>query len=248
MKVKDIFEYLNVLFPVDTACDFDNVGLLIGDGNADVDNALIALDCTIDTVEKAIEMQCQLIITHHPVIFSPLKNIKAGTVVYELIKNGISVISMHTNLDIGENGVNDCLCRALMLERITSYTANDGFLLKYGFTPCILANDFALKLHSLLGARVKFVDAGKKIEKVLVCSGSGGDFLSDAINGNFDALVTADIKHHHFLIAKDNGISLFDVGHFNTEDVVIEPLKEILQKNIPDVSFSTDHTTHIFYI
>lgn len=248
VKVNDIFKFLNELYPTQTACDFDNPGMLIGDGEAEVTKALISLDCTLDTVEKANAMECQLIITHHPVIFSPLKNITAGTVAYALIRNGISVISMHTNLDTGSGGVNDCLCKALELENITAYTAEDGYLLKYGIIPPISAKDFAQKIKLTLSGTVKYVDGGRKIKKVLVCSGSGGDFLNEAIKGGFDALVTADVKHHLFLTAKDNGISLFDAGHFNTEDVVIEPLQEILQKNLTNVSFVTDHTSYISYV
>ena len=95
MTVNDIFKYLNTLFPTDTACDFDNVGLLIGDGNTEVTKALIALDCTDYAVKTAIENGCQLIITHHPIVFAPLKNILADSIQYNLIKYGISVISIH---------------------------------------------------------------------------------------------------------------------------------------------------------
>ncbi len=247
MTVKSIFDYLNSLYPVDTACDFDNPGLLVGDGEMAVKTALISLDCTLSTVEKAMSENCKLIITHHPIIFSPLKKVTAGSVVYELVKNGISVISMHTNLDIGEGGVNDCLCYELGLSNITPYTAEDGFLLKSGVISPTTADDFAEKIKAKLGGRVKYVDGEKKISKVLVCSGSGGDFINEAINGNFDALVTADTKHHQFLVTKDNGISLFDAGHFETEDVCIEPLREKLQANFKGITFITDHTTNIKY-
>ena len=247
LKVNDIFQYLNQLYPVETACDFDNPGLLIGDGEAEITKALIALDCTMKTVEKAVEENCQLIITHHPVIFSPLKNITAGSIPFELIKNGISVISMHTNLDIGNGGVNDCLCEKLGLGNITPYTSEDGYLLKYGSIPPITAEDFAKKIKSLLGGSVKYVNGGKKIEKVLVCSGSGGEFIGDAIKGGFDALITADVKHHFFLEAFDNSVSLFDAGHFNTEDIVIEPLKRLLEDNFSDTVFVAEHSSSIKY-
>ena len=247
VKVKEIFDFLNRLYPLETACDFDNPGLLIGDGEANVSKALIALDCTLETVKKAIKENANLIITHHPVIFGGLKKINAGSISFELIKNGISVISMHTNLDIGEGGVNDCLCKVLKLEKIIPYTAKDGYLLKCGTVSPISADFFAKQIKDVLGGCIKYVDGGRKIEKVLVCSGSGGDFISDAINGGFDALVTADIKHHCFLEAKDFNLSLFDAGHFNTEDIVIEPLKETLKKEFPEIDFITYHSTSILY-
>ena len=247
MTVKNIFEYLNGLYPIDTACDFDNPGLLVGNPDMVVTKALISLDCTLGTIQKAIDTGCELIITHHPVIFAPLKNVLAGSIVYELIKNNIAVISMHTNLDMGDGGVNDCLCNEIGLENICAVTADDGFILKSGTLSPVSAESLAEKIKAKLGGRVKYVDGGKIIEKVLVCSGSGGEFLNAAIKGNFDALVTADVKHHEFLQAFDNGISLFDAGHFNTEDIVLEPLCVKLKKKFSKIAFTVDHTSNINY-
>lgn len=247
MTVNNIFEFLNEKFPVDTACDFDNVGLLVGDVEAQVSSALISLDCTLETVEIAKNNSCQLIITHHPVIFSPLKNVLKGSVVYEIIKNNISVISMHTNLDVCKGGVNSSLCDAIGLEKVEIYPASDGYVLQKGSIKECSADDFAEHLKKSLNTVVKYVDGGNKINNVLVCSGSGGDFIYAAIKGGFDALVTADIKHHHFLDARDNGVSLFECGHFNTEDVVIEPLCDLLKNKFKDIKFITNHKTDIKY-
>ena len=247
MTVKNIFDFLNCLYPENLACSFDNVGLLIGDGETEVKKALISLDCTLDTVKKAVQNSCELIITHHPVIFEPLKRICSDSIPFELIKNGISVISMHTNLDMADGGVNDCLCNTLDLKDIKPVTADDGYILKMGSISPVSADKLAEHIKEKLGGCVKFVDGQKTIEKVLVCSGSGGEFIGEAVKNGADALITADIKHHQFLEAKDSGISLFDAGHFNTEDVVIEPLFEILSKEFPEISFTTDHTTFIMY-
>lgn len=247
MKVNKILEFLNGKFPVDTACDFDNVGLLVGDGEVDVSNVLISLDCTLETVETAKNNKCELIITHHPVIFSPLKNVLKGSVVYKLIENNISVISMHTNLDVGMGGVNSSLCDAIGLENVEFYPASDGYILQKGSIKECSADDLAEHLKKRLNTVVKYVDGGKPIKNVLVCSGSGGDFIYDAIKGGFDALVTSDIKHHQFLEAEDNGVSLFECGHFNTEDVVVEPLCELLKDKFKDIKFITTHKTSIKY-
>lgn len=247
MTVREIYDYLNSLYPVSTACDFDNAGLLVGDPETEVKKALISLDCTLNTVKKAAENGCQLIITHHPVIFEPLKNVLSGSVVYELISNGISVISMHTNLDIADGGVSDSLCKAMGLTEIKPYTASDGFLLRCGAISPVSAESFAERLKTALGGSIKYVDGGRTIEKVLVCSGSGGEFIEDAINGGFDALVTAEIKHHQFILAATGGISVFDGGHFNTEDIVIEPLKTVLSEKFGSVEFITDHSNSIKY-
>ena len=248
MTVSEIFNFLDKQYPCDTACDFDNVGLLVGDGGQEVKKALIALDCTSKVINEAITCGCQLIITHHPVIFSPIKNVLSGSIAYKLIENNISVISMHTNLDIAEiGGVNSCLCKALGIENTEIYSANDGYALQFGYVAPTTADDFANRIKTALGGCVKYVDGGKEIQKVLVCSGSGGDFVYEAIKGGFDALVTADVKHHQFLDAVENNISLFDGGHFNTEDIVIEPLKELLSKEFLCVEFITTHKTDIKY-
>ncbi len=248
MTVNNIFDFLNNLFPTDTACDFDNVGLLIGDGEKEVKKAVVTLDCTSKTVEFAYLNDCQLIITHHPVIFSPLKRVLKGDICYELISKDISVISMHTNLDIGQNGVNDSLCEAINLRIVETFTAADGFALRCGEINPTDADVFALNLKKSLNTTVKFVDGGRKISKVLVCSGSGGDYLPAAENGGFDALITADVKHHQFLFAKERGISLFDCGHFETENVVIEPLKQALQKEFAETIFFSFSENSIKYL
>ncbi len=249
MKVKNIYEFLASSFPPDTACDFDNVGLLIGDGEAEVKKALVSLDCNKKTVDEAKSKECNLIITHHPVIFSPLKNVLVGSIAFELIKAGISVISMHTNLDIAENGgVNACLCRALDIKNTKTLMASDGYTLMQGEIAPTNAESFAKQIKKRLGGSVKFTDGGKNIENVLVCSGSGGEFIAEAIKNGFDALVTADIKHHQFLEAADNCISLFDAGHFNTEDIVIEPLRQMLADKFKTTEFITTHETEIKYV
>ncbi|MBE6750554.1 MAG: Nif3-like dinuclear metal center hexameric protein [Ruminococcaceae bacterium] len=248
MKIKEILAFLDSFCPVNTACEFDNVGLLVGNKNADVKRVLVALDCTMETLSEAAEKSCELIITHHPVIFSPLKRVTDESIVFELIRRGIAVISMHTNLDMAIGGVNSCLCEKIGLEKVKTHTASDGYILQCGEISPIGAQEFALQLKAKLGGVVKFVDGKKTIKNVLVCSGSGGDFIAEAINGGFDALVTADIKHHQFLTAFDNGVSLFDCGHFNTEDVVVSPLKAKLSAEFPNIEFIESHTTNIKYI
>ena len=245
MKIIDIFNFLNQKFPVDTACDFDNVGLLIGDGEQTVTKAIISLDCTSNAIAQAVENGCELIITHHPVIFNPLKNILKGSIPYEVTRNNISVISMHTNLDVGVGGVNDNLCKTLSPLRVETVIASDGYALKKCTISPITADILAESLKSSLGGSIKYTDTGKTIENVLVCSGSGGNFVNDVKFFGCDALITADVKHNHFLAAELLSVSLFDAGHFNTEDVVIEPLKELLQTEFSDIKFITNHNNVI---
>ena len=229
-EIKNILDFLNKKFPFETACDFDNVGLLIGDKNANVSKITVALDCDTDTVDFAVDNGCELIVTHHPVIFDPIKSITADTVYHKAVKNGISVISCHTNLDIANGGVTETLCKVLGFKSIKKYKTESGFLLRSAKTDICDAKMLAERMKAAVDFGVRYADAGKPIQNVLVCSGSGGEFLSDAISGGFDALVTADVKHNVFVSAVNNGISVFDLGHYASENVIVSPLCEQLKK------------------
>ena len=249
MTVNDIFEFLNGIAPVNTACDFDNAGILVGDPSAEVSGAVVALDCTASAIKTAIKNNCELIITHHPVIFDPLKTVLTGSTVFELIKSGISVISMHTNLDIAVSGVNDCLGRVLGFDNFEKRPASDGYLLNFAEldTP-LSADELARHIKEKLGGSVKFTDSGKNIKRVALCSGSGGGYAFDTAVSCCDALITADVKHNIFIDTERLGISVFDAGHFNTEDAVTEPLKGLLSEKFKTVSFYADHHSEIKYV
>lgn len=237
IRVEQILNFLCERYPVESACDFDNVGLLVGSGNTEVDKALICLDCDMNAVSFAKSSGIHLIITHHPVIFGGIKTVLEGSVVYELIKNDISVISMHTNLDIADDGVTVALCKKTELKNIRKHIACDGFVIRSAECDFKNADCLAAHLKTALGGAVRYSDGGKPIKRVLVCSGSGGDFLSDAKCGGFDALITADIKHHLFVEASNCGISLFDAGHFETENIILEPLDTLLSEHFKGISF-----------
>ena len=238
MTVNNVLDYLKEKYPLDTACDFDNVGLLVGDKTATVTRAVVCLDCDINTVNFAKEIGAELIITHHPVIFSGLKNILAGGVIYELVKSNISVISMHTNLDIAVGGVTENLCAAIGLTNVKPYVAHDGFLIREAECDIHDANLLAEHIKAKLGGSVRYVDSGKSIQKVLVCSGSGGEFLSDVIDDGFDALISADIKHNVFIDAVNNGVCAFDAGHYHSENVIVKPLLKELSTQFSDIEFN----------
>ena len=244
MTVKNIFDFLNSRFPVDTACGFDNVGTLVGDRNKTVTKAIIALDCTMPIINEAVKNGCELIITHHPVIFNGIKSVLDDTLVYEIIKNGLSVISMHTNLDQGNGGVNDTLCNVIGLKNVETVEAPDKFLLKKGEISPLSADDFAKHLKNVLNYPVKYVGEGE-IKNVLVCSGSGAQYHTLCILNDCDALVTAEVRHNNFLDAAQNGVALFDCGHFNTEVVVIKPLCELLSNEFNNIQFIANTDSQI---
>lgn len=249
--VTHIYDAIDRLAPFWLTMDFDNTGILVGDRNREVSCALLALDCTPAVVEQARQLGAQLIVTHHPVIFHPLKRVNEDAVVYQLIRSDIAVISAHTNLDIAQGGVNDALASAIGLrdcrglELLNEQTG--AWLGRIGTLPEPLSPEaFAAHVKSCLNAAsVKFAAAPRAIHTVALCSGSGADCLDAAISAGADALLTSEVKQHEYLAAAAAGISIFDAGHFDTEDIVIEPLRDYLAKEIPDVHFFTTHRSAI---
>ena len=243
--VTHIYDAIDRLAPFWLTMDFDNTGILVGDRNREVSCALLALDCTPAVIEQAKQLGAQLIVTHHPVIFHPLKRVNEDAVVYQLIRSDIAVISAHTNLDIAQGGVNDALASAIGLRDcrgLELLNEQTGAWLPEPLSP----EAFAAHVKSCLNAAsVKFAAAPRAIHTVALCSGSGADCLDAAISAGADALLTSEVKQHEYLAATAAGISIFDAGHFDTEDIVIEPLRDYLAKEIPDVHFFTTHRSAI---
>ena len=119
MQLISIYNFLNSLAPFNLACNWDNSGFLIGDINAYFQNCLICLDVTDKIIDECIEKKCNLIISHHPIIFNKLKKITSDMLVYKLVKNDINVVSLHTNLDIASQGVNFVLANKLNLSNLS---------------------------------------------------------------------------------------------------------------------------------
>ena len=233
MKVIDIYNFLDSIAPFNTALPFDNAGLLVGEGQKEVKKIGVILDVTPEAVDFAAQNGIDLIISHHPVIFNPLKRLQTDSVPYLLAKYDIAVISAHTNLDAAKGGVNDALAKALELENIAPLAENDGG----DFPPMgrtgtlkrpVSDRDFAIFVAEKLSTKAKTVLSGKEIAKVALCGGAGEDFITPALKAGADALVTADVKHHNLLLAGSLGLCLIDAGHFETENVVVPILAEKL--------------------
>ncbi len=256
MLVNDVFSFLDELAPFSYAMDFDNSGLLVGDPAQPVKKILVALDCTASVVHLAKESGAQLIVTHHPVIFSPIHSVTAESIVHQLVSSGISVICAHTNLDLAQGGVNDQLAQRLGLKCVEGLTpipctgrdknTVTEYLGRVSFLPEPMEpKDFACFVKDRLGANVRFTVGNRPVHRVAVCGGAGADCLDDAIRIGADALVTSEVKHHIFLFAARQGITLVDAGHFHTEDVIVEPLAERLRVRFPEAEVLTCHLEEI---
>ena len=249
-KIKDIIEFTESFAPLSSAMEFDNVGLLIGNENTKINKAVVALDITDEVIGEALENNAELIISHHPVIFDALKNIPSNSIVYRLIENNLNALCLHTNLDLSpEFGVNTCLAEAVGVK-------NAEFVEE----ECLYIGEldretdnkqFAENVKQALGCKgLRYTLPDKKVKKVAICSGSGGDLAPLAEENGADVLLTGEIKHHDILNANKLGIAIIDAGHFKSEDIVITPFTKKLNNEFSDVEFirSEKCTDKIEYI
>lgn len=236
-KVSDIFDFLCRLAPLQLQMSFDNSGLLLGKKDAVVDKVLLALDVTDAVVDEAIEIGAQLIISHHPLIFSPIKALTDEKLL-KLVENSIAVISMHTNLDIAPGGVNDVLMAVLGAKTVDVLDEHGcGRVGVLENEKCL--DEFLLECKNALCCKgIRYYSSGRPVKNLAVMGGSGADELETAFEKGCDTYVTADIKYHQFLRAAELGINLIDADHFCTENPIIFALKNTLEKRFEKTTFS----------
>lgn len=228
-KVKDFYGYLNSIAPFETQEDWDNSGMLVGDMEAEVKKVAVVLDITHEEIKKAKAIGADLIISHHPVIFNPIKSVTRGSVPYELVASSINALCCHTPLDIADGGTNDSLAELLGIE----VTRTEDPILRLGTVEPTTAENLAGKIAKTLNTKVRYADAGRKIEKIAICTGAGCSLIEAA--GEIDAFITGDASHHNFLDCVQAGITLIAAGHYETEIVVVPVLVKKLQAQFPDI-------------
>ena len=236
-KLSDIYGELARLAPVELKLDFDNVGLLVGSWEDEIHAVLCALDITQEVIGEAQELGADLIVSHHPLFFE-LKTVTDSDAtaarVLRLARAGISAICMHTNLDIAPGGVNDALSAALGVMEAEPFGAERCG--RVGWVPEQSMAEFLPHVKGALNADgLRFVDAGRPVNRVAVLGGAGGNDMLDALEAGADTYVTADVKHHQFIDARELGLNLIDAGHFPTENVVVPVLAELIAERFPDV-------------
>ena len=350
--IGEIYQAIDTFAPFDTQMDFDNSGLLIGASSDPVTGVLVALDVTSAVVEEAREKGCNLIVSHHPVIFHPLKRIASDDMVYKLIANSIGVISAHTNFDVAPFGVNTALADAMGVQNprplkpyrpehvyklvvfvprdnanaLMAAMADAGAGEMGNYRECAFYSEGTGQFRPLSGAnpavgsignletveetrlevlctkenlpavvasmkrahpyeqpaydilenhavqaalaeglvgeleqpiepktlvekvksvlrceRVKFLCGNRPVVTLALCGGAGSNLLFDAA-GQADAFLTAEVKHHEWLAAKEMGLTLIDGGHFPTENLAMEPLKQRLSQAFPKLNFILSET------
>jgi dinuclear metal center YbgI/SA1388 family protein len=252
--VADVLKVVEQLAPRYMKMDWDNVGLLCGSKKTPVTKILVALDPFEAVCQEAVQLGAELIVTHHPLIFQPLKSVtdetEVGRCIQLLCANGISAINAHTNLDCAPEGVNFRLAQQLGLSDIqvidpsgTDEQGNPWGLLRSGTLEQQPLKTFLAAVKDRLGCEgLRYVDAGKPVSKVAVGGGSCGSELMDAVKAGCDTFVTADIKYNGFFDAKALGINLIDAGHFHTENPVVSVLAQKIAAAFPEIQVMISET------
>lgn len=242
--VLQVLQVLNEFAPPDLAEDWDPVGLQVGDPGQPVLQVLLVLDVTMPLIAEAAARNCSLIISHHPLIFSPLPAIRTDIpeqgLVHELAARRISLIAAHTNLDAAPGGVADCLADRLQLKR-----PGRQVLAKYGRSADLAEPEplsgLLRRTRDLLGSagcRIN-TDQDRLVRRLAVFPGSlSEDCFPELIADGADALVCGELKHHLGLMLAARGIAAIDAGHDVSERVVLAPLAAQLAKMLPQISFA----------
>ncbi|MBS6314171.1 MAG: Nif3-like dinuclear metal center hexameric protein [Oscillospiraceae bacterium] len=243
--VSEIYTYIDSFAPFSTQEKWDNSGLLTGSMNKKVSKVLVTLDITNEVADEAAEIGAELIIAHHPVIFKPLYSLSENEPSCKLLKSGISAICVHTPYDVAEGGMSDILMELTGFEKTEGILEITGQNYKtYGFGTIGIASqeyqvdELAKKLKNVLGCTVvRYTDGGKPIKKAAFCTGSGGNLIIAALNQGADAYITSEVKHDQWLLAKQRGISVFDCGHFHTENIGMIRLCKMLAADFSNIEF-----------
>jgi dinuclear metal center YbgI/SA1388 family protein len=246
MKCYEIIEMLETLSPVNFAEEWDNIGLLAGRRDKDVDSVYITLDATDEVIEDAIGVGADMLISHHPLIFKKMGRIDTddfiGRRVYNLIRNDISYYAMHTNFDV--MGMADAAADELGLRnrQVLDVTYEDD-ISKEGcgrvgnLRNCMSVEELAklVKLKfNVPNVRV-FGDLGDIVKVAAIIPGSGGSFINNALNMGADVIITGDISHHEGIDAVARGLVVIDAGHYGIEKLFIPYMEEFIKRELPSI-------------
>lgn len=214
--IAQILSFLDDKAPLSLAEAWDNCGLLVGHEAEPVTGGLLCLDITPAAIQAAKEKGANLLISHHPVIFDPLRRLEADSMPYRLAAEGLSAICLHTNLDRAAGGVNDRLCRQIGL---TDVTVAPDELCRIGLSPLSEPEQLAGLISDRLDTAVRLHTSGRSARKVAVCGGAGGDYLIDLAKTDttIDTVLTGELKHHEWLQLNALGLNVLEAGHYATE-------------------------------
>lgn len=240
IKLCEITDYLEKVFPPEYKEDFDNIGLLVGRGDKNITKVLLCLDANKNVVKEAVDIGAELIITHHPVIFNPVKSVTDSTdfgeMIVSAIENKISIYSAHTNLDSAPGGITDTVCKMLGISPFANLEGNLGRIChaEKGETAKTLCKK--IKKEFAVNTLYSTFEKDREVKTVAVCNGGGGGELPEiAMSLGADVYISGDLKHHELGMMKVNdNIDFIEIRHFDSEKIVTEILENKLREKFSD--------------
>ena len=261
MKIKQVLSALEQFAPLPLQESWDNAGLQIGLTEAEVSGALLCLDVNEAIVDEALQKQCNLIVSHHPLLFRGLKQISDANdvqrTVMKLIKAGIAVVSMHTNLDNALGGVNFKIAERLELNDVQLLAPKN-----VGGTECgsgvigtlpypMASDDFVLFVKKRMEAESAACNEllRRPINRVAICGGAGDFLLDEALKAGADAFLTGEM-HYHQYFGYEQQLQICVVGHYESEHFTTEIFRDVIAKACPDVrtEVAETNTNPIYYL
>ncbi len=237
MKVQDIYDITDAFAPFNIAMEEDNSGLLIGRRDREVGRVLVTLDADASALRHAKEAGCSMIVSHHPFFFRGESAVTDGTPqgekILRAVEQGVAILCAHTNLDSCEGGINDVLGETLGLRRTGKFlpTQNGGMLGRLGSHSFESREAFLAHAAKALGTRPRYRFTHGVFQKIAWVSGSGTFAMREAFAAGADTLVTGDVKYSAFMEAAEMGLDLIDLGHFETEQIIVPVLANHLRNN-----------------
>ena len=255
MILNEVLDIINQKYPEYIQYDWDNSGLNIGDENSEIKKIMLTLEITEKVIDEAIENKVDLIISHHPFLFSKINKINKkdikGNLIYKLISNSISVYCMHTSYDLAADGLNDYLLKLLgissdyTLEEVSSnenYQNGETYGLGRvaSLEKSMDVREFILELKSKLNIdNVRYVGRlDKNIKTIAIVTGSGADFFEKAKKLDIDLLITGDMKYHQAMDALEMDMNVVDCGHYGTEHIFADSIITFLEDSLEDIEIT----------
>ena len=238
LTVQNIYDFINGIAPFETQDSYDNAGLLVGNPSWEVRGIHVAMDVTSSVLDEAIAAGANLIVTHHPMMFSARRNLvetdAEARLLCRMIRHEIALIAAHTNLDQARGGINDVLAQVIGLEDI----AGEGYV-RVGRLPAPMTADaLARQIGKALGTVVRIMgDPQRTLSRVAVSSGGGSESWEAAHALGAEAFLSGEIKHHHALAAVEEGMVLLEAGHHATEEPGIFALADALQNHLDALQY-----------
>ena len=258
MKLKDLIHRIEEKIPTSSALSWDNVGLLVGDENREIHRVYVALDATDEVIADAIAQEADVILTHHPLLFSGLKQVTTGDFigkrVIQLISHNVACYAMHTNFDVEVMGGLAAETMGLDPVRVLDATGQDETEIKgigcVADVAAISLEELAEKCREAFAiSNVKvFGDRTQNIRRIAISPGSGKSEVDNAIEAGAQVLITGDIDHHTGIDAVARGLAIIDAGHYGLEHIYVEYMAHFIQRIAPELAVKTAPAKEPFWI